>query len=128
MATAIDAVILVGSAVNAAIKSTAMKTACALIRNYAKNNPTKFANQYLNTLFDFVQKYLPNFFNVTFKTFLTSFGIKLGFKVTGAIVSSRLQKISNVYNWISILTSAGNLMATILDVVTDGTWNKQIRI
>ena len=129
VATAIDIGITVGSAISAAIKSTAIKAACRSIYNYAKNNSKKFADFITKKYVNDIAAAFVKITEVSFSAFAKCAGRKLAISFTKNAIKSAIISNFPVWEWIDSLKSPGNLIAMALDVITDkNIWNKEIRI
>lgn len=117
-----------GNAAKAAFKSATLKILFSHLRQYAKRNPQKFGYFLKNKILIFISKKIAPVFNYTFgliaKCFRSSIIIKLGV----ANAKYALFRKYKLYEWISQLTSIGNIVSYILDIVADGHPDRWIRI
>ena len=127
--TAIDIGITVGSAISAAIKSTAIKATCRTIYEYAKNNSKKFADFITKKYVDDIAAAFVKITEVSFSSFAKCVGRKIAISFTKNTIKNAIISKFPVWEWIESLKSPGNLIAIALDVITDrNIWNHEIRI
>lgn len=127
--TAIDIGITVGSAISAAIKSTAIKATCRTIYEYAKNNSKKFADFITKKYVDDIAAAFVKITEVSFSSFAKCAGRKIAISFTKDTIKNAIISNFPVWEWIESLKSPGNLIAIALDVITDrNIWNHEIRI
>ena len=127
--TAIDIGITVGSAITAAIKSTAIKATCRTIYEYAKNNSKKFADFITKKYIDDIAAAFVKITEISFSSFAKCAGRKIAISFAKDTIKSAIISNFPVWEWIESLKSPGNLIAIALDVITDkNIWNHEIRI
>lgn len=127
MAKAIDAIILIGNAIKAAIKKAAVKSVCAAAVKCFKNHPEKFTKFLKEKGYEFLKDHLPNIVNPTIKTVAGMIGLNITSQVTKQKVKDAIFNRFSVYRWINALTSPGTIIAVLFDML-DGNWNDSIRI
>lgn len=127
VAVAIDAIIVLGNIVHATIKSTAIKMVCGQIKKWAQKNTGKLATFLKDKIFSVIENHFPKLLEVTFRSICITFGIKSIVPVGKSWLSYYLSKNFYIYSWISALTSPGNLVANIFDIM-DGIWDCNIKV
>lgn len=124
LAGAIDTAIIAGSAA----KMVAIKSAFKVAVKFLKSNEKNFIKFLKNTLFPFISNNVTSVINFCLKAFATSFGLKFASSLVKGKVQDALFGNFILYKWYNAFSSAGNIVANIFDIVTDWSWNNQIRI
>ncbi len=119
----IDTVIMVGSA----IKAVAIKSAFKVIKAFVKSNEKRFTKFVKNNLIPFIANNLKSVISYCLNSFALSFALKGRVNAFKDDLRKSLLKNFALYKWINMISSTGNFISNIFDMV-DGKWNGKIEI